>query len=121
MLLTARRSAVNASTEAQLQLFSLVIAAPEHEPLVSVASLWEIAIKRSLGKLDAPDDLPSTIEGEGFGWLPVGTHHAWNVSALPSHHRDPFDRLLIAQALAGGLAVITADPHFNAYGVEVLW
>ena len=97
------------------------IANPENEPLISVASLWEIAIKRSLGRLETPDDLPATIEAEGFAWLAVGRHHAWSVSALPLHHRDPFDRLLIAQALADGLPVITTDPHFDAYGVEVLW
>ena len=97
------------------------IANPENEPLISVASLWEIAIKRSLGRLETPDDLPTTIEAEGFAWLAVGTHHAWNVRALPFHHRDPFDRLLIAQALGDRLPVITTDPHFDAYGVEVLW
>ena len=97
------------------------IANPENEPLISVASLWAIAIKRSLGRLETPDDLPATIEAEGFAWLAVGTHHAWNVRALPFHHRDPFDRLLIAQALGDRLPVITTDPHFDAYGVEVLW
>jgi PIN domain nuclease of toxin-antitoxin system len=98
-----------------------VIAKPENESLVSVASLWEIAIKRSLGKLDAPDDLASTIEAEGFASLPIGTHHAWNVGALPFHQLNPFDRLLIAQALGDGLPVLTTDPHFDASGVEVLW
>ncbi len=94
---------------------------PAVEALVSVASLWEIAIKRGIGKLRAPDALPETIAAEGFGWLPVEPEHAWGVSSLPDHHRDPFDRLLIAQAIAEDLPVITGDAHFAAYGVEVCW
>jgi PIN domain nuclease of toxin-antitoxin system len=97
------------------------LADPGIEPLVSAASLWEIAIKRSLGKLTAPDDLPERIVDEGFSWLPVSPLHAWQVRELPAHHRDPFDRLLVAQALAEHLPVITADPRFDAYGVEVRW
>src|SRR3954469_15869677 len=72
---------------------------PENEPLVSVASLWEIAIKSSLGKLEAPDELPDEIDATGFGWLALAREHAWAVRSLPHHHRDPFDRLLVAQAL----------------------
>jgi PIN domain nuclease of toxin-antitoxin system len=97
------------------------LADPANEPLVSVASLWEIAIKRSLGKLAAPDDLPDRIASEGFGWLGFEAHHAWEVRRLPMHHRDPFDRLLVVQALIERLPVITADPRFVAYGVEVRW
>jgi PIN domain nuclease of toxin-antitoxin system len=97
------------------------IADPANEPLVSVASLWEIAIKRSLGRLTAPDDLPDRIAGEGFAWLGFGTDHAWEVRRLPMHHRDPFDRLLVAQALLERIAVVTVDPRFRAYGVDVLW
>ena len=70
--------------------------------LVSTASVWEIAIKRALGKLVAPDDLPDHIEAQGFGWLPVAAAHAWRVRELSPHHRDPFDRLLVAQALCEG-------------------
>jgi PIN domain nuclease of toxin-antitoxin system len=94
---------------------------PANEPLVSVASLWEIAIKRSLGKLSAPDDLRDRIGTEGFSWLALGADHAWEVRRLPMHHRDPFDRLLVAQALLERLAIVTADPHFQAYGVDVRW
>jgi PIN domain nuclease of toxin-antitoxin system len=97
------------------------IADPDNEPLVSIASLWEIAIKRSLGKLSAPDDLPDRISNEGFSWLPISAGHAWEVRRLPMHHRDPFDRLLVAQALIERLPVITADPRFPALGVEVRW
>lgn len=94
---------------------------PASEPLVSTASVWEIAIKRSLGKLTAPDDLPDRISGEGFSWLPISPAHAWAVRALPIYHRDPFDRLLVAQALAERLPLISADSQFEQYGVDVRW
>jgi PIN domain nuclease of toxin-antitoxin system len=97
------------------------IADPVNEPFVSAASVWEIAIKRSLGKLTAPDDLPDRIEDEGFAWLPISANHAWQVRELPPHHRDPFDRMLVAQALIERLALITSDPHFGPYGVQVRW
>ena len=97
------------------------IADPSNEPLVSTASVWEIAIKRSLGKLSAPDDLPDRISESGFDWLAVAPQHAWQVGGLPGHHRDPFDRLLIAQALVERLPIVTADPRFGAYGVSVRW
>lgn len=97
------------------------IADPTNEPLVSTASVWEIAIKRSLGKITAPDDLPSRITDEGLPWLPISADHAWQVRELPLHHRDPFDRLLVAQALTERVSVVTTDPRFEPYGVEVLW
>lgn len=98
-----------------------VLADPAKEPLVSAATLWEIAIKRSLGKLTAPDDLPDRIVDEGFSWLAISPMHAWQVRDLPGHHRDPFDRLLVAQALTERLPVVTADARFSDYGVEVRW
>jgi PIN domain nuclease of toxin-antitoxin system len=97
------------------------IANPANEPLVSAASVWEIAIKRSLGKLSAPTDFPALISDGGFDWLAIGADHAWRVSGLPKHHRDPFDRLLVAQALIERLEIVTKDPWFAEYGVDVLW
>jgi PIN domain nuclease of toxin-antitoxin system len=97
------------------------IADPTNEPLVSAASVWEIAIKRSLGKLTTRDDLPDRIAAEGFAWLPISAQHAWRVRELPLHHRDPFDRILVAQALTERLPVVTDDAHFGEYGVEVRW
>lgn len=88
---------------------------------VSVVSLWEIAIKVDLGKLEAPDDLPEQVVASGFELLAVEIEHAWAVRGLPSHHRDPFDRLLIAQAKVERLPMVTADPVFGKYGVDVLW
>jgi PIN domain nuclease of toxin-antitoxin system len=91
------------------------------EIFVSTASLWEIAIKTSIGKLEAPENLPERITEMGFEMLPVSVGHAWHVRALPLHHRDPFDRLLIAQAQLERLPIVTADPAFEAYDVAVVW
>jgi PIN domain nuclease of toxin-antitoxin system len=94
---------------------------PANEFLFSAASVWEIAIKRSLGKLTAPDDLPDRIVDEGFSWLAITPAHAWRVGDLPAHHRDPFDRLLIAQALTERVPIVTADARFSDYGVDARW
>ncbi|MCC2333787.1 type II toxin-antitoxin system VapC family toxin [Cellulomonas wangsupingiae] len=80
------------------------------ERLVSTASLWEIAIKVELGKLHVPDDLPTRITAAGLGWLEPGAVHTWavrDVRGMP--HRDPFDRLLLAQASVERVALMTAD------------
>jgi PIN domain nuclease of toxin-antitoxin system len=93
----------------------------EAEPaIVSVASLWEIAIKLELGKLEAPDDLPARIEKAGFGILAVSAEHAWRVRELPSYHRDPFDRMLIAQAQVEREPILTADQVFASYDVTLV-
>ena len=92
-----------------------------NEVYVSSASLWEIAIKTSIGKLEVDDDLPAILEEEGFGELPVTNKHAWESRLLPMHHRDPFDRLLVAQAKAEELTLVSGDPEFAAYGVPLLW
>jgi PIN domain nuclease of toxin-antitoxin system len=65
--------------------------------------------------------MPSVIVEAGFGWLPVTAAHAWHVRGLPLHHRDPFDRLLVAQALVEGLPVVTGDPRLTDYGVATRW
>lgn len=93
----------------------------EEGGLVSVASFWEIAIKKALGKLQAPDDLPARVEELGFELLSIELEHAWALRDLPQHHRDPFDRLLIVQARIERLVLLTADPAFDAYDVEVAW
>lgn len=97
------------------------IEAPDAEVLVSAASLWEIAIKVGLGKLKAPDDLPGRIEPLGFQLLNVTANDAWRVRMLPHHHGDPFDRLLIGQAQAHSLPIVTGDPAFADYDVTVIW
>lgn len=98
---------------------------PEHELYVSAASLWEIGIKVSLGKLVLQNDWPTIITNElelnGIRWLPIEMTHCVKVSILPFHHRDPFDRLLVAQSLYEEMALISADATLAVYGVEVLW
>ena len=88
---------------------------------VSSASIWEIAIKVRLGKLEAPSDLPDRVRQLGFELLSVNAEHAWRVRELPLHHRDPFDRLLVAQAQVERLAIFSSDPAFAAYDVTVAW
>lgn len=92
-----------------------------HEPVVSAVSVWEAAIKRGLGKLEAPGDLLAQLEGAGVELLPITAGHADLVAALPMHHRDPFDRLLVAQARIEGLALVSDDEQLRRYGVEVVW
>jgi PIN domain nuclease of toxin-antitoxin system len=87
---------------------------------VSAAVAWEIAIKRALGKLDAPEDLLAAMAANRFLPLPVTIPHALAVATLPDHHRDPFDRLLIAQALHEGFKLVSRDPHVARYGVPCI-
>jgi len=88
---------------------------------VSDVCLWEIAIKRSTGKLRTPDDLPRIVAELGFHQVSITGRQAWAVRDLPFHHRDPFDRLLVAQAQDLGAALITADEAISGYDVPVLW
>ncbi len=89
--------------------------------LLSSAVVWEVAIKRSLGKLHAPADLAPTLLSAGAQPLPITLEHAAAVEALPWHHRDPFDRMLVVQALAEGAAIVSQDDRLNAYDVTVVW
>lgn len=98
-----------------------LIGDPGNKPMISVASVWEIAIERGAGKLEAPADLLDTIRSEGFTLLPIEPEDAWAVAELPQHHRDPFDRILLSQALARGLPIITDDPRFSQYPVAIRW
>jgi PIN domain nuclease of toxin-antitoxin system len=86
---------------------SALVADPD--PVVSTASLWEVAIKRRTGKVEVPDDLPDRIARAGIGWLPVTSEHAWATQGVALPHRDPFDRLLVAQAVVEGVSLLTAD------------
>jgi len=87
---------------------------------VSAALAWEIAIKRSLGKLDAPEDREAAMAANRFVALPVKVPHALAVASLPDHHRDPFDRLLIAQARHEGFRLVSRDPFMKLYDVPLL-
>jgi PIN domain nuclease of toxin-antitoxin system len=94
---------------------------PDTELMVSVVSIWEIAIKRAIGKLEAPDDLLARIDEADTEILTITARHAHATGELPLHHSDPFDRLLIAQAKLEGCAILTRDRAFAVYGVPVVW
>lgn len=82
---------------------------------LSAAVVWEIAIKKNLGKLEAPDDIEDVISINRFIHLPINIHHALTVTTLPDHHRDPFDRILVAQARYEGLTLVSRDPFIPLY------
>lgn len=89
--------------------------------LVGIGSLWELAIKRSIGKLDFPHDFRAVLSDEAFELLSINFEHLRALEALPLYHRDPFDRLLIAQAIAENIAVVTTDSKFAHYDVRLFW
>jgi PIN domain nuclease of toxin-antitoxin system len=92
-----------------------------NQVLLSAAVVWEVAIKRSLGKLRAPPDLAPTLLGAGVQALPVTLDHAAHVQQLPWHHRDPFDRMLVAQASIERAAIVSRDVALRPYGITLIW
>ena len=92
----------------------------DNQIIISVVSAWEIAIKKALGKLESPDNLKEVIGDAGFELMPIDYEHAWQVKDLPSHHRDPFDRLLISQAKIERLTFVTRDAQLKTYNVPIL-
>ncbi len=97
---------------------------PNNICFVSTASLWEMSIKHSLGKLKLNENLESMfmlIEQSGFQLLPIFPNHLLKNARLESYHRDPFDRLIIAQAITENFTIITKDALFSAYRVDLLW
>ena len=101
------------------------LATPENQVLVSAVSIVEIAIKLSINKLPLPkeldQDLLDVVTATGYTPLPVTLEHAYAIRRLPWHHRDPFDRLLIAQSRVERLTIVTDDPMIQRYPVDVLW
>ncbi len=101
------------------------ISSPRNECLLSIASCWEMAIKVSLGKLRLPGVIerfiPEQLAANAFRQLTIEFRHVARVAALPFHHRDPFDRLLAAQAIEEECAIVSADPVFRKYGVKRIW
>lgn len=93
---------------------------PRHEVFVSAATIWEVEIKRALGKLTAPDGLHDLCVERGFDPLDITFQHALTAGSLPAHHSDPFDRMLIGQAMVERATVVTADPAFARYGIDVV-
>ena len=96
------------------------IADPANDVLVSAATVWELEIKRAMGKLDAPADLLQVLDAEAFDCLPILGEDAVQAARLPMHHRDPFDRMLLAQAIRLDAVVVSRDIAFSAYDVAVL-
>ncbi|MDB5985910.1 MAG: PilT protein domain protein [Nevskia sp.] len=93
----------------------------QNDPVgISVASVWELAIKHARGGIDLPDDFVDKIAEAGFQILPTSPGLFWRAGHLPRHHGDPFDRLIIAQALDMALAVMTSDAIFPSYGIKVV-
>lgn len=91
-----------------------------NEVYISAVSTWEISIKKALGKLAAPDDMDAIVQEENFLKLPISLYHGQMAGMLPMLHRDPFDRMLIAQAQAEGLMIVTSDSHFSRYGIRIV-
>ena len=92
-----------------------------NQVLLSAVVVWEVEIKRSLGKLEAPDDFASALLGAGAQALAISLDHVAAVEQLPWHHRDPFDRLLVAQASIEGAVIVSQDEALRPYGVELVW
>ena len=97
------------------------ISDPQNTAVVSAATLWEASIKSAIGRLRVHDSLPDAVRADGFDLLAITANHAWAAGALPRHHTDPFDRMLIAQAQIEDLPIITNDEVFDGYGVTRLW
>lgn len=102
-----------------------IIFALDNELWLSLASVWEMQIKISLGKLDLPRQLPdiiaTQIEENQIKILPIELSHIYAVGQLPLHHRDPFDRLIIAQSLVEKMTIASIDKAFDAYSIERIW
>jgi len=96
------------------------IARPDNDIFISAASAWEIAIKKNLGKLKAPDNLEEQITRHAFTPLPIKVPHALRAGSLPMHHCDPFDRVLVAQCQLEDLSLVTHDEKLSVYDVPVL-
>ena len=101
------------------------IASREHTCYLSLASVWEMAIKASMDRLSLPSGVDRFVSEQlaanEFEALPIDLRHSGEVARLPFHHRDPFDRLLIAQAMAEGMSILGADSAFDAYAITRLW
>ena len=101
------------------------LADPRNERFLSIASVWELAIKLALGKLELPmplaDHLARGLDDGQIALLPIAYEPAIAVTTLPHHHGDPFDRMLVAQAIHEGMAIVAADALFDRYGLRRIW
>ena len=87
---------------------------------LSSGAIWEMAIKQSIGRLDVPQNLEDVLREENIEVLPIKAAHALEVASLPHHHRDPFDRIQIAQARLEGMTLISCDESFERYNIELI-
>ena len=92
----------------------------DNDVFVSAITAWEITVKRAKGRMIAPDNLSEIVEEKGFTHLPLTLHHAEQAGCLPMHHRDPFDRFLVAQAQVEGLVLVTRDARIPLYGIRTM-
>lgn len=98
---------------------------PHHEVILSIASAWEMSIKYGLGKLHLPlpagDYIPKMLFDQKMSSLPIILEHALRAGELPNHHRDPFDRLIVSQAMVEKIPIMTADAKLKKYDVKIIW
>ena len=113
------------NNDLQLSLTTKTLLESDVELSLSTASLWEIAIKVSTGKMTLPKPfeifIPEQLQQNVITVLPIATDHLTYITTLPFHHRDPFDRILIAQSIGNSLTIITRDPLFEPYSIRVMW
>lgn len=98
----------------------IAISDPENTVYLSAVVVWEMRIKQGIGKLDLPDDFEEVLNGQAFSALPVTVGHAHAIAGLLSIHRDPFDRMLVAQAVVEGMTIVTRDRNIAEYGIDVV-
>ncbi len=96
------------------------ISEPDNLVFVSAATAWEIAVKKMIGKLEAPDDLPAALAANNFLELPITIEYSQQLYRLPLHHQDPFDRMMIAQAMSEDLTLMTRDTKMALYDIRII-
>ena len=102
------------------QTETAIITDPDNLIFVSAATAWEIAVKKMIGKLSAPDDLSAALAANDFFELPISIEHTQKLYQLPLHHHDPFDRMLIVQAMSEDLTLMTRDAKIALYGIKII-
>jgi PIN domain nuclease of toxin-antitoxin system len=102
------------------QLETDIITEPDNLIFVSAATAWEIAVKKMIGKLEAPDDLPAALAANNFLELPITIDHSQKLYQLPLHHHDPFDRIMVAQAISEDLIFMTRDAKIALYEIRTI-
>ena len=102
------------------QTETAIITDPDNLVFVSAATAWEIAVKKMIGKLEAPDDLPAALAANDFLELPITIEHTQKIYLVPLHHHDPFDRMMVAQAISEDLTLMTRDPKIALYDIRII-